>query len=120
MSDQVAWTVDMDIGEGKLKALKALITEMVAQTQAKEPGALGYQWDITEDGKRLTIRERYKDIAAVQAHMGNVGPTHIPRLMGMGTVTSFTVYADNVTPELRATLAGAHPSFTQNAGGFVR
>jgi hypothetical protein len=58
-------------------------------------------------------------IAAVQAHMGNVGPTHIPRLMACGVVNSFTVYA-KITPELKAVLANAGPTFMEEVGGFVR
>ena len=118
MSDQVAWIVDMTIGEGKLAELKALAKEMAEVTKKNEPGALGYEWHISEDGKRLTIKERYKDIGAVQAHMGNVGPTHIPRLMGCGTVNSFTVYA-KITPELKAVLANAGPTFMEEVAGFV-
>ena len=119
MSDHVMWIVDMTIGEGKLADLKALASEMTEATKKNEPGALNYEWSISEDGKRLNIYERYANLAAVQAHMGNVGPTHIPRLMSMGTVNSFTVYS-KATPELRAVLANAHPTYMQDVAGFTR
>ena len=119
MSDHVSWIVEMAIGDGKLNDLKALAKEMSDMTKSKEPGALNYEWAVSEDGKKLTIYERYENLAAVQAHMGNVGPTHIPKLMSMGQPTGFTVYG-KVTPELKQVLANAHPTFMQDIAGFAR
>ena len=41
MSDYVAWMLELNIREGELENLKALIQEMVESTRANEPGTSG-------------------------------------------------------------------------------
>ena len=61
VSDNVFWVVELAIIPGQLDAFKALMNEMVAATQADEPGALNYEWFISEDGTTCHIYERYAD-----------------------------------------------------------
>lgn len=119
MSDHVFWIVDFALNDGALADFKALVQEMVDATRGKEPGALNYEWSISEDGKRVHIFERYKDSAAVLAHMANVGPTYIPRLMGLGHPTGFTVYG-SPNAEARKMLETVHPTYMKPVNGFSR
>jgi quinol monooxygenase YgiN len=48
IDDQVSWLLEMTVKPGELDNLKALIKEMVESTRA-EPGALNYQWCISDD-----------------------------------------------------------------------
>jgi quinol monooxygenase YgiN len=58
---------------GQLEVFKALVSGMVEATRANEPGALNYEWLISEDGTSCHIYERHADSAAVMTHMGNLG-----------------------------------------------
>jgi quinol monooxygenase YgiN len=46
------------------------MNDMVESTKA-EPGALNYEWFISEDGTSCHIYERYADSAAAMVHMGH-------------------------------------------------
>ena len=71
MSDRMSFVAKLTIRPGQLEAFKVLIGEMVEVVQAKEPGALGYEYFVSADGTTVHICERYADSAAVMTHMAN-------------------------------------------------
>ncbi len=68
MDDQVSWQLEMTVKPGELDNLKALIKEMVESTRA-EPGALNYQWCISDDNTTVHNFDRYSDSAAAKTHL---------------------------------------------------
>ena len=68
MDDQVSWLLEMTVKPGELDNLKALIKEMVESTGA-EPGALNYQWCISDDNTTVHNFDRYSDSAAAKTHL---------------------------------------------------
>jgi quinol monooxygenase YgiN len=119
MSDHVHWVLELDIRDGQLDALKALMNEMVEATRANEPGTLHYEWFVSEDGSKCHIYERYVDSAAVMVHMGTFGQHYAKRFMALLQPTRITVYgpADEAVRKTMAPLGAVHMA---EIGGFVR
>ena len=88
----VQFNVCLTIHDGKAAAFEALLKEMIAGTQ-KEPGALGYEWYLSADGKRCRLVEDYKDADAVVAHIeGGVVRALVPKMLQMSSLDRFEVY----------------------------
>jgi len=105
MSKQVYLIVSLTIHEGKLDAFQAIAREMVEATK-KEPGALGYEWYLSGDGKRCELIETYADANAVVAHFaGPAVQVGVPKMLAVADVSSFDVYGDP-GPKAREILAG--------------
>jgi quinol monooxygenase YgiN len=81
----------MSVREGALDEAKALVSEMVEATR-QEPGALTYEYFLSDDGSACHIYERYVDSDAVMAHLGNFGANFADRFMACFEPTSFSVY----------------------------
>ena len=88
---QVSWLSQCAVKEGQLDALRELMGEMVAAT-SDEPGALSYEWFISDDDTTLHLYEKYADSAAVVAHMKAFGETWAGRFMGCLNIQGVTVY----------------------------
>lgn len=119
MSDHVSWILTLEINAGREADLRTLMAEMVAATQAAEPGALDYEWHISDDGKVLHTFERYADSAATLKHLGNFGAKFAGRFMEIVRPTAFTVYGSPST-EVRTAMSGFGPVFMERIGGFSR
>jgi quinol monooxygenase YgiN len=117
MSDTVSWVVELAIKPGQLDAFKALVSDMVAATQANEPGALNYEWFISEDGTTCHIYERYADSAAVMAHLANAG-VFGERWAATVEIVGGTSYG-TPSDEVRAIVTQMGPVMAP-LGGFVR
>ena len=92
MTENVYWLLETSVKEGELENVKSLMNEMIEQTKANEPGTIGYEWSISEDGKYVTLYERYKDSAAALIHMDSFGKNFASRFMKMLEIKKFVVY----------------------------
>ncbi|MGB3018929.1 MAG: antibiotic biosynthesis monooxygenase [Ignavibacteria bacterium] len=119
MTENVYWILDTSVKEGELENVKALMNEMIEQTMANEPGTTGYEWHVSEDGKNVTLYERYKDSAATLAHLDNFGKNFASRFMKMLDIKKFVVYG---SPDETATkaLTGIGAKIMKPLGGFHR
>mgnify|MGYP001060566560 CR=1 FL=1 len=61
MSNVIEWVLEMKVQDGQAGNVQPLIDEMVAATMANEPGALHYEYYMTEDGSMCTVLERYAE-----------------------------------------------------------
>lgn len=77
------------IKDGALDEFRALMAEMVATTEANEPGTLIYEWFISDDGTRCYIYERYADSAVAMAHINWFG-TMATKFSAFANTESFT------------------------------
>lgn len=119
MGSGVSWLLDLDVTAGREAEFKALMTEMVAATQAKEPGTINYEWSTTADGTRCQIYERYVDSAAVLVHLASFGQHYAARFMTVVTPTRLVVHG-SPSEEAKAALAALGPVYMQRAAGFSR
>ncbi len=118
MSDAVSWLLAVSVKEGQLEAFRSLMNEMVASTK-DEPGALIYEWGVSEDGAKVDIYERYADSAATLAHFGSFGSNFAERFFAAVDPISFHVYG-NPDDATRGALTGAGAEFLGPFGGFAR
>jgi quinol monooxygenase YgiN len=119
MSEHVSWMLTLEIRPGQEDALRALIPEMVSATYADEPGALDYEWYVSEDGTRLHLFERYEDSAATLVHLANFVARFASRFLACLKPTGFTVYG-SPSAEVQAALSAMGPVFMPRAAGFCR
>ena len=119
MSDHVYWIIEADVVDGKLGELKSLMVEMSDATKADEPGALNYEWSLSEDEKRCHIFERYADNAATMVHMGNFGSKFAKRFMGVLKPTRTVLYG-NPDDKVKKAMAPLGSVVMTSAAGFSR
>lgn len=89
---RVHFLIDLTIHDAKRQELEDVVNSMLEGT-GKEPGALGYEWFLSADGKRCRLLETYADANAVQAHLsGPVVQKLVPKLLEVSSITRFEVY----------------------------
>jgi quinol monooxygenase YgiN len=118
VSDNVFMVAELTIRAGQLDAFKALVNDMVEATKANEPGALNYEWFISEDGTTCHIYERYADSAAVLAHAGNFAAFG-ERFGSVVEIIRLTAYG-RPSDEAKAVLGAVNATLLAPLGGFVR
>ncbi|MGA2856615.1 MAG: putative quinol monooxygenase [Candidatus Sulfotelmatobacter sp.] len=94
MSKQILLNVSLTIYEGKLNEFQTIAQEMVDASR-KEPGTLGYEWYLSDDGKRCRLAETYVDANALLAHFaGPAVQEGVPKMLATANVSGFEVYGD--------------------------
>lgn len=119
MSDVIEWVLEMQVQDGQADNVQALLDDMVAATQADEPGALHYEYYMPEDRSTCTVLERYADNAAVMAHLANFGAKFAERFMACFAPTRFTVYGP-ANAAVMGALAGFGATNQERVAGFHR
>jgi quinol monooxygenase YgiN len=116
MGAEISWLFEVTVKPGKRVELEAAIAELV-QVADGEPGTLGYQWSIDEDGM-AAVRERYADSDAAFAHLRAFEENWQERVLTMVEPIRTTVWGEP-SEELRAEL-GDGARFHTELGGFAR
>ncbi|MBK9334276.1 MAG: antibiotic biosynthesis monooxygenase [Ignavibacteria bacterium] len=119
MSNTVYWILETNIKDGESENLKTLMEELVSSTKENEPGALFYDWSISEDGKKCNILEMYKDSDAVMNHIGIFGKNYAARFMSMLEVKKWVCYG-NPDDKVVNALSKLNVFFMKPLGGFQR
>lgn len=115
----VRLTVVFVVNEGQIDAFKAIALEMTEGAQA-EPGTLGYEWFVSNDGQRFTLLETYADIAAIEAHfLGPVVQQLVPKIGAVSSIDGFEFFGDP-GPKVSALAAKSGASFHQYSLGIDR
>lgn len=118
MNDQVSWVFEVAVKPGKIDALRTLMEEMVESTRA-EPGALVYEWFVSDDEGVVILYERYADSAAALTHSDAFREKFAGRFMDLVDPVRFTVLGAP-SDEARAALSRPGRVFLQPFGGFMR
>ncbi len=118
MSNVISWSLQMSVRDGTLDDAKALVSEMVEATR-DEPGALTYEYFLSDDGSTCHIYERYADSDATMAHLGNFGANFAERFMACFAPTSFSVYGP-ASAEVRGALEAFGATHYKMLDGFSR
>lgn len=98
------WVVELKVKVSRAE-FRALVDEMVAAVQASEPGALNYDWFLSDDGRTCHIYEQYADAKAVKNHLANFQENFAERFGQAVEMTAFTLYGDP-NQEVRDALEG--------------
>lgn len=118
MSNAVSWNLELAVHDGRLAAFKSLMVEMIESTRA-EPGALAYEWFLSEDGTVCHLYERYSNDEAVMTHLGSFNSKFSERFLECVQPTAFNVYG-NPGDEIRAILDNFGVAYLGSIGGFAR
>lgn len=119
MNEIIFWILETEIGENKLEDLKTLMTEMVEQTKANEPGTLNYEWFISEDEKKCYLFERYENSDAVMVHLSSFMSNYAKRFMEILKVKKFDLFG-NPNDTARNALNKMGVKYNNPLGGFQR
>ena len=119
MNTHVWWILEVRVGEGQESDFRALMAEMVAATEANEPGTLGYEWSTSADGGLCHIYERYVDCEAVMTHLTTFGDKYAERFAQVVEPFRTVVYG-SPDAAVKEALADLNPIYMQPAAGFSR
>ena len=115
----VYFIVDLTIAEGKATEFQSIADEMVAGTQT-EAGALAYEFYLDETQRQCRLIEVYSDSDAALAHcQGQVVQQLVPKLLGVSSLTGFSVYGD-LTSETAEMLTQGGAQLFKSWRGFNR
>lgn len=115
----ISWVFSVTVKEGAQDKLKALIGKMADQAKSSEPGTLGYEWSISDDGSHAQVHEHYRDSDAALTHLSSFNANFAGPLMELVTPTGMVVFGDP-DAALKEAIEGAKPVYMKPAGGFVR
>jgi quinol monooxygenase YgiN len=118
MEGHVSWVIELALKDGRLDPFKELMEEIVAGTSA-EPGPLGYECYIAEDGGTVHLYEKYADSDAMVIHVSGFMQNWAARFLECVDVTRFVVYGDP-SPAARELLDGFGATYLGPWGGFSR
>ncbi len=118
-SKQVYWLLSGQVAPERMDDFKSLVRKIVAATEANEPGALEYEYNVAADGTTVQIFERYTDSAAVVTHVTDLGKTFAKDLLALFKPTAMVVFG---APDdaARKAIAVFNPAYTMPLDGFVR
>ena len=117
--NKVRFTVSLAINDDKFDAFESIARTMVERTQV-EPGALAYEFCLSDDRNRCRLIEEYVDADAVLAHMtGQVVQEFVPKMLEVSKLTGFEVYG-NPGAKAGAMLKGMGAEIFEPGPGFSR
>ena len=118
MREEISWFLELAIKPNQVAVVRALIPEMVDATR-NEPGALVYEWALSDDETVLHSYDRYADSEAVLAHLSTFGETFAERLLAAADPTRFVVYG-TPTDAAREALDTFGALYMEPFAGFAR
>jgi len=117
MSTEISWLLVVAIQPGQLDDFRSVARDLIASTQ-NEPGTLAYEWNLSEDHSVCHIYERYRDSAAIVAHVQNFGK-FAERFIAACRPVRFDVYG-TVSAEAKDLIKDLGPAYYSQLGGFSR
>ena len=117
---QIQWTVQFTIEEGKLEEFKRYVKEISDAVKKDEPGAKSYQWYLNDkDETKCIVSEFYESSDAALAHLNGNGVKTIliPKIFPIVKITRFEVYGDP-SRELQEALVPFGPQNYRYLTGF--
>jgi quinol monooxygenase YgiN len=118
MSTPVSWHLNMEVREGKLEDLRALMEEMVESTRGEE-GTLAYEWFLSDDTKTCHLYERYRHSEAAMVHLNTFADKFALRFLECLEPHAIHVYGEP-SDELRRAHSNYGAVFLGTLGGFTR
>ena len=119
-SPKVVITIDMAVNSGySMEDVKAFTKKLNQFIRDNEPNTYDYSYFISEDGKRVTLIEKFRSSEDFIFHADKFenGP-NIEAFMKMFTFKSLVV-AGNVSQELKERVKNYPADFRGNIGGWI-
>ena len=118
MNAAISWLYEVAVKPGQLGNFRTLMAELVDSTQA-EPGALVYEWSLSDDENMAQVSERYADSAATLTHLARFRDAFGQRFLAAVEPTRVVVYG-TPSEEVKEALAGLRPVYMSAFTGFAR
>jgi len=118
-SQKISFLIEMKINKGrKLDEIKPFLAGLTSFMRNNEPEGYDYGYYISEDGKKVTLIEKYLTSEAAIKHADNFegGPNMKP-FLEMFTLESFII-TGNATDQLKDRLKAWSPKFRTPIGGW--
>lgn len=118
-SHKISFLIEMKINKGKkLDEIKPFLAGLTSFMRNNEPEGYDYGYYISEDGKKVTLIEKYLTSEAAIKHADNFegGPNMKP-FLEMFTLESFII-TGNATDQLKDRLKAWSPKFRTPIGGW--
>jgi quinol monooxygenase YgiN len=115
---RISYVVHWTINDGELDNFKNMASGFVSDVLQSEPGTLGYQWWIGDDGRNCLLEETFESSEALLIHLGNVVP-NLGDITAIAPITRIEVRGD-ASPEAREALAGLGATHFSHFAGFDR
>jgi len=109
----------MEVRDGRKDDVLALMQEMVASTEANEPGTLNYEWSFSDDGTICHLYERYVDSESAMIHGRTFDARFADRFLALLNVNRFVFYG-TPSPEVVAGAGPFNPIVMRLADGVTR
>jgi quinol monooxygenase YgiN len=101
---EVSAIARIKIHEGKLEEFKRLAARCVHSVRTKDSGTLQYDYFFNAGYTECVVFERYRDFAAMQEHLANIGDDLMQALFKACSISG-DIFAVP-TPELRKAIEG--------------
>ena len=118
-SQKISFLIEMKINKGKkLDEIKPFLAGLTSFMRNNEPEGYDYGYYISEDGKKVTLTEKYLTSEAAIKHADNFegGPNMKP-FLEMFTLESFII-TGNATDQLKDRLKAWSPKYRTPIGGW--
>jgi len=115
---KISYIVQFTINDGEADKFKSMASGFASTVQANEPGTLGYQWWMGEDGIHCLLEETFESSEALLTHLGNVGPS-LPELLEIAPITRLEVRGE-ASSAAREALGGLGATHFSHLVGFDR
>ena len=119
ISQKISFLIEMKINKGKkLDEIKPFLAGLTSFMRNNEPEGYDYGYYISEDGKKVTLIEKYLTSEAAIKHADNFegGPNMKP-FLEMFTLESFII-TGNATDQLKDRLKAWSPKYRTPIGGW--
>jgi quinol monooxygenase YgiN len=118
MRDDIYWICVFKVKPEQFDDFKQIVAPLVAATK-QEPGALAYEYSVSDDRTTIHILEHYRNSDAVVSHVQQTFAKFAERFSAFATVASFVVYGVP-GPEARKILDGFGAIYMTSFDGFTR
>lgn len=118
MTNQVQYTTEFRISEGKIAEFKSMMQSIIEAVGKNEPDVYAYQVYLNDEENKAFIVERFKDSDAVLLHLANVRPV-FPKLLAIAPVVRLDVFG-NLTKAADDALRSLGGNIYKYHAGFVR
>ena len=118
-SQKISFLIEMKINKGKkLDEIKPFLAGLTSFMRNNEPEGYDYGYYISEDGKKVTLIEKYLTSESAIKHVDNFegGPNMKP-FLEMFTFESFII-TGNATDQLKDRLKADSPKYRTPIGGW--
>jgi quinol monooxygenase YgiN len=118
MREDIYWVCVFKIRPEQFDEFKQVVAPLVAETK-EEPGALAYEYNVSDDRTTIHILEHYRNSDAVASHVQKTFAKFAERFTALATVASFVVYGAPRS-EARKILDGFGAVYMTPFDGFTR